>query len=64
MSVISPDESAERRRDADEAMGLLKQAVAAGYGNPSRLRGDPPLESLRSRPDFQELLRSTARPGG
>jgi hypothetical protein len=44
-------------------MGLLKQAIAAGYSNPSRLKRDVPLGSLRSRPEFQELLRSTARPG-
>jgi serine/threonine-protein kinase len=61
---LSPAERDERRKDADEAMVLLKRAIAAGYSNPARLTKDPSLESLRSRPDFQELLRSTARPGG
>ncbi len=34
---------------------------SAGYANPSRFKNDPALESLRSRPDFQELLRSLSR---
>jgi hypothetical protein len=55
---LTPAERAERQKDADEAMGLLKRAVAAGYRNPSQLKNDPPLASLRSQPDFQELLRS------
>jgi serine/threonine-protein kinase len=59
---VSPADRAERQRVADEAVGLLKQAVGAGYANPSRLKNDPPLESLHSRPDFQELLRSLRRP--
>ena len=52
----------ERERDIGEAMGLLKQAVAAGYANFSRFKTDPPLDSLRSRPDFQKLLQSLDRP--
>ena len=39
-------------------MTLLKQAVAAGYRPATLFRNDPPLEPLRARPDFQELLRS------
>ena len=42
-------------------MALLTQAVLAGYANPSRFKNDPAIESLRSRPDFQELLRSLSR---
>jgi hypothetical protein len=49
---------AERERDIGEAMGLLKQAVAAGYANFSRFKSDSPLDVLRPRPDFQELLQS------
>ena len=54
-------QSSERQHLADEAMALLKQAVHAGYANPSRFKNDPAIESLRSRPDFQELLRSLSR---
>jgi eukaryotic-like serine/threonine-protein kinase len=59
--ALSASERSERQRLADEAMALLKQAVAAGYANASRFQNDRPLDSLRSRPDFQELLRSLGR---
>ena len=55
-------ERAARQRQTDQAMELLKQSVAAGYANPSRFKKDSPLDSLRSRPDFQELLRSLGQP--
>ena len=55
-------ERAARQRFADQAMELLKQSVAAGYANPSRFKNDSPLDSVRSRPDFQELLRSLGQP--
>jgi eukaryotic-like serine/threonine-protein kinase len=58
---LSASERAERQRLADEAIALLKKAAAAGYANPSRFKNDSPLESLRSRPDFQDLLRSLDR---
>ncbi len=61
---ISASERSERQRFADEAMALLKQAAAAGYANPSRFTNDSPLEPLRSRPDFQELLQSLTKPHG
>ena len=51
-------ERAERQRRADQAMELLKQSVAAGYAYTSRFKKYSPLDSLRSRPDFQDLLRS------
>jgi len=59
---LSPSVRSERQQLANDAMALLKQAAAAGYANPSRFQHDAPLESLRSRPDFQELLRSLAQP--
>ncbi|MGO9470765.1 MAG: protein kinase domain-containing protein [Isosphaeraceae bacterium] len=59
---LSSSERSDRQHLADQAMALLKQAALAGYANPTRFRNDQPLESLRSRPDFQELLRSLAPP--
>jgi serine/threonine-protein kinase len=59
---LSDGERAERRRAADEAMERLKRAVASGYLPGPLLRSDPQLDPLRSRPDFQELLRSLERP--
>lgn len=61
---LSASERSERQRFAGEAMALLKQAAAAGYANPSRFQNDPALESLRSRSDFQELLRALREPHG
>jgi serine/threonine-protein kinase len=59
---LSPAEQADRRHTGDEAMERLKEAVAAGYRSPALMKNDPPLDPLRSRPDFQELLRSLERP--
>jgi serine/threonine-protein kinase len=57
-SDLTPDQRRERLRNADEAMQRLQQAVAAGYRPASLFRHDPPLDPLRARPDFEELLRS------
>jgi hypothetical protein len=51
-SELTAAARADRDREAGEAVALLKQAVAAGYSNPSRYRTDAPLNSLRTRPDF------------
>ena len=61
-AALTPADRAEQQRLADEAMALLKKAALAGYANLSRYKNDGPLESLRSRPDFQELLKSLGRP--
>jgi serine/threonine-protein kinase len=58
---LSPSDRVERQHLEDEGMALIKQAVVAGYANPSRFKSHPALESLRSRPDFKELLRSLDR---
>jgi serine/threonine-protein kinase len=52
----------DRRNTADEAIARLKQAVASGYRNRTRFEHDSPLDPLRARPDFQELLRSLPVP--
>jgi serine/threonine protein kinase/tetratricopeptide (TPR) repeat protein len=41
----------------DEAIGWLKKAVAAGYSS-SRIRDIPNFEPLRTKPQFQELLKA------
>ncbi|HET7207924.1 MAG TPA: protein kinase [Terriglobales bacterium] len=41
----------------DLAIDWLKKAVAAGY-SPSRIRGLPNFEPLRTKPQFRELLRA------
>jgi eukaryotic-like serine/threonine-protein kinase len=42
-------------RSADEAMAILRRAIAAGFRDASRLVSDPELIPLRSRDDFQAL---------
>jgi serine/threonine-protein kinase len=56
-------EQAQRRRYADLAVETLRQAVAHGYRDQARLRGDPSLAALRGRADFQELLARLQREG-
>jgi serine/threonine protein kinase/tetratricopeptide (TPR) repeat protein len=46
---------------ADRAMEFLRQAVALGYQEIPQLNGDPELASLRSREDFQKLVRDVER---
>jgi hypothetical protein len=45
------------RSYGDRAVEMLRQAVAKGYKDAARLGKDPALEPLRSRPDFQKLLK-------
>jgi hypothetical protein len=40
----------------DEAMALLKQAVAKGYQNAAHMKQDKDLDALRDREDFKKLL--------
>jgi eukaryotic-like serine/threonine-protein kinase len=49
-------EAAAGRRYADEAMGALRAAVAAGWSNAAHTARDPDLAPLRQRPDFRTLL--------
>jgi tetratricopeptide (TPR) repeat protein len=46
---------------ADRALDFLRQAVAEGYQDTNLLKSDPDLASLRSREDFQELVREAER---
>jgi hypothetical protein len=58
---LTDEQRAARQQAADEAMKLLREAVAAGYTNPDRYANDPTLASLRTRPDFQTMLQSLRR---
>jgi serine/threonine-protein kinase len=49
--------AAEGQAAADQSLETLRQAVAAGYANLARLRTDTDLDVLRSRPEFQKLLK-------
>ncbi len=55
---------AEQREAAEEyargAVELLRQAVQQGFRDAQALRSEPDLSALRSRADFQELLRKLA----
>ena len=46
---------------ADRAVDFLRQAVAEGYEDAPGLKGDPDLNSLHSREDFQKLVREVER---
>ncbi len=56
-ATLSAEEEAERRRHAERAVQLLREAVALGYRNAARMKRDPCLSPLRDRPDFQKLVR-------
>jgi hypothetical protein len=46
--------------DADRAMELLNQAVKAGYKDAAHMKKDTELNTLRDRPDFQNLVAQLA----
>jgi hypothetical protein len=43
---------------ADEAVALLRQALAKGYRDTAHLKQDQDLDILRPREDFDRLLKS------
>jgi len=50
------DPAALAKKCAEEAMRLLKQAVAKGYKNAGHMKQDKDLDALRQRDDFKKLL--------
>jgi serine/threonine-protein kinase len=59
--LTSADRTRLKAQYADRALNFLRQAVAEGYQESSWLKGDPDLASLRSREDFQKLVRELER---
>jgi tetratricopeptide (TPR) repeat protein len=57
------DDPGLRERYAVQAVVLLRQALAAGYQEPARLRQDRDFEPLRERKDFQKLFAEQTGPG-
>ncbi len=55
-----PGLTAEQQKERDgylgEALGALRQAVAAGFKDADRARQDPALAPLGDRPDFEQLF--------
>jgi eukaryotic-like serine/threonine-protein kinase len=46
---------------AEQAMALLREAVARGWKNVAQTKKDPDLDGLRQREDFQQLLKDLER---
>jgi tetratricopeptide (TPR) repeat protein len=61
---LSPDESSARREYVQLALGMLEQAVAAGFKKPDHIRHDGDLMPLRPLPEFQEILDSLSAESG
>jgi serine/threonine-protein kinase len=57
-----PDESQTALSFADRAMAALHDAVSGGFRNAPHFAIDPDLDPLRSRPDFQALMRDLTFP--
>src|SRR5262249_13183355 len=58
----SSSSTTEGGPSADRAMGRLREAVAAGYGDLPHMRIDHDLDPLRSRLDFQLLMMDLTMP--
>jgi tetratricopeptide (TPR) repeat protein len=60
-AFLKANRPAEAKADADRAMTLLQQAVAAGFRNADHLAADSDFDALRDRADFKKLLESLRR---
>jgi eukaryotic-like serine/threonine-protein kinase len=58
---LNADEDAERRRDLDDALSLLRQAIDHGFRDAERLQKDKAFENLRSEEGFRALLRNLGK---
>jgi serine/threonine protein kinase len=58
ISTRPAEEDLDRgRRHAEQAVAALREAVAGGFRNAAVLESDPDLGAIRSRDDFQSVLR-------
>ena len=66
VSRVNPKPSAEQmeesRRFAEEAVAALRQAAAKGFKDAARLKKEDAFAPLRSRADYQQLLRDLDKP--
>jgi tetratricopeptide (TPR) repeat protein len=61
--VVGPGK-AERDQYLTESVAALRKAVAAGFRDAGKLRGDPALEPLRKRDDFRAVLVEVGKKAG
>ncbi len=61
-STPSAEVQAEKHQLADQAVASLRQAIADGWHNAAWMTVDPDLDSIRSRTDFQALVRESTMP--
>jgi serine/threonine protein kinase/tetratricopeptide (TPR) repeat protein len=57
----TPEDQAERRQLANQALDALRRALAAGFKALDRIQADRDLDVLRPRADFKELLAQAQR---
>ena len=50
------------RAYADEAIAAIRRGSQGGWRDVERLKVDPDLDAIRSRPDFQQLIKELAAP--
>jgi hypothetical protein len=55
-AAANADASEVAKRSAEEAIALLKQAVAKGYKNAAKMKEEKDLDALRDREDFRRLV--------
>jgi serine/threonine protein kinase/tetratricopeptide (TPR) repeat protein len=58
LRAAKESDARQKEAQADEAVALLRQAVAKGYRDAARLKQDKDLDILRPREDFDGLLKS------
>jgi serine/threonine-protein kinase len=57
---LSPAQQEQRRRFIEQAMNVLRKAVASGLKDAAAVRRDPNLAPLRGRDDFRKLVEEMA----